>query len=262
MRIKPDHFIRFLILAVISITMFSSCVPYKNLLYLRSEAEEDDTVKQKEIYPLNLSEYKVQPGDNLYIRLLSVNEDLTEYINTSGINTGYDASIYLESYSVNDSGFITMPVIGEIYVNNMSLAQITDLIQKELDKYLKEVAVIVKLVNFNISVMGEVLAPGQYKIYQDQVNVFEVISMAGDMTPYAKRDNVVLIRQTQDGSVIFRLNLQDISILESEQYYMQPNDIVYVEPVRGRNFLFTAFPYTLFFGSVTTVLLIMTYFKN
>ena len=103
--------------------------------------------------------------------------------------------------------------------------------------------VIVKLANFRVSMVGEFNNPGKYVVYQDKINIFEAIAMAGDMTDFAKRDKVLLVRQSEKGVKTYRLNLNDYSLLESEFYYLMPNDLVYVEPLKGKQFAFSEFPY-------------------
>jgi polysaccharide export outer membrane protein len=110
--------------------------------------------------------------------------------------------------------------------------------------------------------VGEFNKPGKYVIYQDKINLFEAIAMAGDMTDFAKRDRVMLVRQYEKGVKTHRLNLNDYSLLESEFYYLLPNDLVYVEPLKGKQFAFSEFPYALIFTTITTTLLLIEYFSK
>ncbi len=99
-----------------------------------------------------------------------------------------------------------------------------------------------------LSLVGEVNKPGQYKIYQDKINIFEMIAMAGDLSVYAKRDDVVLVRKTETGSQIHHIDLLDEELLESEFYYLMPDDIIYIKPVKGKNFAFSFISiYTCYF---------------
>jgi len=179
-------------------------------------------------------------------------------------NSNYynDAGIYLNSYMVSDSGYVDFPFVGKIYVKGLSLEQAKDLIQDIVKDYLKETTVIVKLAIFKVTVIGEVNRPGIVNIYQNKMNIFELIAMAGDMTSFAKRDKIYLVRETQDGTKVIQLNLNDINILESDYYYIQPDDVVYVPPVKGKNYAFANFPYTLIFTTITTTLLLINFFKT
>jgi polysaccharide export outer membrane protein len=126
----------------------------------------------------------------------------------------------------------------------------------------KNTVVIVKLANFRITMLGEFKMPGKYLVYQDKINIFEAIAMAGDMTEFAKRNHVLLIRQTEKGSKTYRVNLNTNSILESDLYHLKPNDLVYVEPVNAKPFAFSEFPYVLIFSTITTTLLLIEYFNK
>jgi polysaccharide export outer membrane protein len=143
----------------------------------------------------------------------------------------------------------------------MTLEEAKLAVQKQTDKYLINTMLILKLVNYNVSVVGEVKRPGQYKIYQDHINIFEVLALAGDMTTFAKREDVILVRKTEKGSKVYKLDLLDDKFLESELFYIKPDDIIYVQPVKGRNFAFTAFPYTLVISSISLVIALFALFK-
>ena len=135
-------------------------------------------------------------------------------------------------------------------------------IQKAVDEKLKFASVVVKLVNYNLSVLGEVKRPAMYKIYQDRVSVFEAIAMAGDMTVGAKRDDVIIIRKTPSGVEYHHVNLLKDSFLQSEYYYLMPGDIVYVQPVKNINYVFASAPYALILSTISTMVLIATFLLN
>jgi polysaccharide export outer membrane protein len=157
---------------------------------------------------------------------------------------------------------VEFPLIGKIMVNNLTIEQIQRQLQEKVNEYLKNTVVIVKLANFRVSMVGEFNNPGKYVIYQDKINIFEAISMAGDMTDFAKRNKVLLVRQSEKGVQTYRINLNDYSILESDYYYLMPNDLVYVEPLKGKQFAFSEFPYVLILTTITTTLLLLNYFNQ
>ncbi len=236
---------------IIVLFVLSSCVPMKKQIYLQVE-DADST--QSQYVNDNTPSYTLQPGNNLYMQVVSVDREVTAFFNagmgTSG-NIYYDAAVYLNSYSVNDSGFVELPFIGYLDVKGLTLKKAKEKVQQEVDTYVKKTMVVLKLVNYNVSVVGEVKRPGQFKIYQDHITIFEVLSLAGDMTTFAKRGEVILVRKTEKGSKMHKINFLEDKILESEFYYIMPDDIVYVPPVRGRNFAFTAFPYTLVISTIS-----------
>lgn len=211
--------------------------------------------------------YRIQPGDNLYIRVVSMDEKTNLFLNSMGggqyaQNITSDASVYLNSYMVSTKGTIQFPLTGEIYVKNMTVAQVKDSIQKDLGQYLKKSIVIVKLVNFNITLLGEVRRPGQYKIYQNNINLFEAVSMAGDLSDFARRSDVTIIRQSKTGSQVFHVDMTKKDVLSSPYFYLKPNDIVYIPPLKGKQFSFATFPYGVVFSALSTALLLISFFKK
>ena len=240
--------------------IFSSCVPQKKMLYLQVTDDADTLTTFKNERKI---EYLVQPGDNLYIRVVTPDEKSTFLLNplTYGNNTNInnDASVYLNSYSVTESGYLDFPMVGEILVKNLNVEEIKGKIEDKLNALLIQYVVIVKLVNFNITMLGEVQRPGQYKIYQDNINIFEAVSMASDLTDFANRNKVAIIRQTKTGSEVVYVDMTKRDLLLSEYYYLRPNDIVYVQPLKGKQFTFANFPYGIVFGFISTTILLLSY---
>jgi polysaccharide export outer membrane protein len=242
----------------------ASCVPQKKIVYMqvKNEADTMSTFKnQRKI------DYRIQPGDNLYIRVVSMDEKTNLFLNSMGggqyaQNITSDASVYLNSYMVSTKGTVQFPLTGEIYVKNLTVGQIKDTIQKKLSQYLKESVVIVKLVNFNITLLGEVRRPGQYKIYQNNINLFEAVSLAGDLSDFAKRSDVTIIRQSKNGSKVYHVDMTKKDVLSSPYFYLKPNDIVYVPPLKGKQFSFATFPYGVVFSALSTALLLISFFKK
>lgn len=212
--------------------------------------------------------YTVKPGDNLYIRINSLDPKTYNFFNTDGNSTyssgNYmtnESSVYFNSYMVNDLGLIDFPIIGKIKVEGKTIDQIKNAIQSKVDEYLMQTNVIVKLANFKITILGEVQRPGKYSIYQDYISIFEAIGLAGDLKTFANRNKITVVRETENGSKIFTLDITKRNILESESYYLKPNDVVYVEPLDSKTWTFEAFPYAVVLSTVTTTLLILQYFK-
>jgi len=251
-----------LLQVLVVLLLLASCVPQKKIKYLQTLQEQDTTDMYANKRPLD---YKVQPNDNLYIRIFSLDERTYLFFNMAS-NANYsqytnDASIYLNSYSVDKQGYIDFPIVGQVMVWGLTVEQVKDVLQKKVDEYLTETMVVVKMVNFNITILGEVHRPGQLKIYQDEINIFEAISMAGDLTDFANRKKIALVRQTPEGSKVIYLDLNKADIISSEYYYMMPNDILYASPLGIKQWGFTTFPYAVVFGALSTALLLINYFK-
>jgi len=243
--------------------VLSSCVPMKKMLYLQVKGSADTLssfVNERKI------DYRIQPGDNLYIRVITLDEKTTLMLNPltgSGANSNVsDASVYLTSYTVNEAGYLDFPLVGEIFVRNMNVDEVRDAIAEELKVYLKELVVVVKLVNYNLTVLGEVNHQGQYKVYQTDINLFEAIAMASGMTDFANRNKVAIIRLNKTGSSIHYVDMTRKDILSADYYYLKPNDIIYVPPVKGKQFGFATFPYVMILSTITTTILLLNYFQT
>ena len=248
------------ILAVL--VLLSSCISQKRIKYMQP-AHEDSTNRVLFQTP-EYQEYHLGVGDNLYIKVQSLDQKSNEFFNRDQQNraSGYnDASIYLESYTVDQEGNIFFPFIGPIKVIGLTIDQTKLKIEEVMNKYLKETTIIVKLVNFNITFVGEIRRPGEYKVYQDKINIFEAISLAGDITDYGNKNEVKLMRMSDDGMVLHILDLTKEDILESPYFYLKPNDVIYIEPLKGKQFAFATFPYALLFSTITTLIVLLTFIQ-
>ena len=244
---------------------FASCVPQKNMLYLK-EARMAAENLSKEYVNSRAVDYKLQPGDNLYIRFINTMDERGAALLSGNANQSYymssDANIYLQSYTLDEEGLIELPLTGKIDLKNLTVEQAKEKMQTEINKFVNQTTLIVKLSNFNLTVLGEVNRPGMYKVYQTQINLFEAVSMAGNMTSFAKNNEVKIIRQTDNGSEIATVDMGRADILSSPYYYLKPNDIIYVEPLRIKQWGFTSFPYSTVISIVTLGLTMLNFYLN
>ena len=250
--------------ALLMAMLFASCVPQKKMLYLK-EAQmlaENQSINYVNDRSIN---YKLQPGDNLFIHFVNTIDERSMVLLNGGSTSNYlsgDASIYLRSYTLDEDGFIEMPLVGKIELKNLTVDEAKDRLQSVLNQYINETTIIVKLSNFNLTVLGEVNHPGMYKVYQSQINLFEAISLAGNMTNFAKNEEVRIIRQTDNGSEIITVDMGSADILASPYYYLKPNDIIYVEPLKIKQWGFTTFPYSIVLSIITLVITLYSLFRK
>lgn len=245
---------------------FASCVPQKKMLYLKDPAMLTETLSKNYVND-RTADYKLQPGDNLYIRAINTidtqsTSSLNGDANTRSTTSFNEAGIYLTSYTVDEAGFIELPLAGKIEVKNLTLEQAKDKMQTAIDQYMNGTMLIVKLSNFNLTLLGEVTKPGMYKVYQSQINLFEAISMAGNLTNFAKRNEVKIIRQTDDGSEIVTVDMGQADILSSPYYYLKPNDIIVVDPLPIKQWGFTSFPYSTVISIITLGVTLVTLYMR
>lgn len=218
--------------------IFPSCVPTKKLTYLQEGNADLE-------YSLKRSQYLVQPNDILSITIRTYDLETSQLFNISQVGNGSagalnagDILFYLQGYSVDLAGNIRVPIIGEVYVNGLTIDGVQELIEKELNNYFDKEAinVTVQLAGIRFSIVGEVNRPGKYVIYQNQVNIFEALAQAGDITIVGNRQEVMVVRQSPDGVQTFTLDLTDSQVINDPRYFIQPNDVINIKPLPQKSF--------------------------
>lgn len=231
MLFKPMRKFFYLIVAVF---FMSSCgVKYKTVPYFTDLPQ--DSLIQEQIK--NQTILKIQKNDILAITVSSLNPEASAIFNmgtTSSIQgnvaTNINPAITANGFMVDEKGAIQLPLIGAVQVEGLTTTAARELIQGKLITYLKEPVVSIRLVNFRVSVLGDVAKPGVYPVSNERVNVSEALSMAGDLTITATRNNVLLIRETDGKRQYIRLDMQSKELFNSPYYYLQNNDVLYIQP--------------------------------
>jgi polysaccharide biosynthesis/export protein len=216
----------------------------------------------------NPPEYLVQIGDVLYIKVQSMDEKASAFITGDASNQSSnngsqisEQSLYYNGYEVGPNGTIRLPYIDSFFVCGMTTDQIASMLTDSLAPFIKETLISVKLGSFRVCVFGEVQNPGTYLFYRTHVSVFDVIALAKP-TEFYNATNVVITRQVKDKRIqIERIDLTTSNILSSPFYYLQPNDQIYVEPLKVKKYGFSTFPYALLLSTLSTIMLIYTIFK-
>ncbi len=249
---------------LVSVTIFSSCISSKEVTYLQSK--EDEEVKSS--YINKPADYKIQFGDNLYIKLSSLEPEIN-LILTPGTQTNISQGAYAkykDIYYVNTEGYIVLPQLEKVYIKGYSLEQVRDTLEHQIRKFFNRISVDVRLAENYVTILGEVNKPGRYLVdFNDKINVFELIGMAGDLNYEANRSIIKLLRKNDDRIDVSYINLLDADILGSENYYLLPNDIVYVEPLNAVFWDKKTMPFTttlaLILSVTTSILVIIAYLK-
>ena len=247
----------FLFLSLIAINF--SCVTNKELIYLQPDKKKGP---QEEAFHLDRMEGNlIQPGDELYIRVTSFDET-SNFFNISARELYVREDITLLSYTVNEEGYVRLPYMGNVFLMGKTLEEASSLIEKELQGYLNQPAVSVKFVNKKVTVLGEVGRPGVYMFYDKRINIFQALGYAGDITRFGNRKVVLVIREEDNAVSKNYVNLLDENILTSYYYFVKPNDIVYVQPLRKQIWGIREVPYSLIISTITTALLIMNFLRT
>ncbi len=174
----------------------------------------------------------IKSGDILSITISNLNPESNTLFNNGFIeNNGTPSNTpNIQGYLVDNKGEINFPVIGSVKLEGLNKQEAIELLKNQLSKYIKNAIINIRFVNFKISVIGEVNKPSTFNIQNEKVSVLEALSLAGDLTMYGKRENVVLIREVNQKRTLTRINLNSKSFLNSPNFYLQQNDIIYVEP--------------------------------
>jgi polysaccharide biosynthesis/export protein len=254
------------ILLLISPLFIVSCLSVKRINYLQRDSF---AVLDPEKFKIERPEYKVQVNDILAVDIRNENNqpdpELTVPVavqgggGAGGVGQGNLANLYLRGQSVNAEGKINLPNVGEFYVKDLTVKQIQADVEKAVAKFYKQPYVTVKIVNFKISVLGEVRSPGHFYIFNNQATVLEGISYAGDMLDYANRKEIKLVRQTAEGNEVVLLDLTDSNLLLSKYFYLQPNDQIIVPPLKAKARRLNIPVLTAILGGISTTILILNY---
>ena len=248
---KPvSNFLNPIFFVLLFYLLASSCTTTKNVPYFM---DLTDTSKIYTQAIKNTYEIQIQPDDILEIIINDINAQAAAPFNLGNTNppsvpgmqilqstlgtkpnTANTTTATGQGYLVDKSGTIDFPVLGNFKVQELTVPQLKDTLKQKLEKYLQNPIINVRLLNYKVTVLGEVLRPATYSIPSERVTIVDAIGMAGDLTIYGKRENVLLIREENGERKFIRLNLNSSNIFESPYYYLKQNDIIYVEPNKAK----------------------------
>ena len=218
---------RFLLFCSI-IVVFSSCITNKNLEYLHTES---DTLRS------TTYDYVVQKEDLLSVQISSTTKSDYDFFNLQETSNPQlmSQNPYLYGYLVKSDGIVSLPMIGNVKVEGFTISEVENVISQIASTYFKDPIVKINILNFKVSILGEVKNPGEYNIIRSNQNIFHLIGKAQDLTEFANRKRVKVIRKhgVESTRVIY-LDLTDPKLLNNKKIYLQPQDIVYVEPLRKK----------------------------
>ncbi len=215
-----------LILLSAILILSESCITRKDISYFQ---DIGDTLSIQKIS--RDFEAVIQSGDILSIHVTSLSNEASSFFNVIGETTDQQVA---NTYLVNASGEIEMPLIGSVPIAGKTSESGKQLIKEKLQKYLVDPTVNLRIRNFKVTVLGEVQVPGVYTIPNEKITLIEALGLAGDMTIFAKRINVLVIREEGGQRSLVKLDLTSKEFFESDYYYLHSNDILYVEPGKGK----------------------------
>ena len=250
-----------IILIVSTLLIFTGCTTQKKLAYFNtvtaSSAESINAQLKNE-----RADARILTDDRLSITVSALDPNAVAIYNlpfVSFASPGSDqiyASPVLQSYLVNSKGNINFPVLGEIKLEGLTLTEAGNLIKSKLAEHVADPIVNIQFVNFRITVLGEVLSPGQFPVTNERVTILDALGLAGDMTAYGRRDNVLLTRNNNGKLEFARINLNSDEVFKSPYFYLQQNDVIYVEPNTVKSISSQDIP--LYLSSLSTLATLVT----
>ena len=229
-----------------ALILLSSCAHTRNVVYFHDLADTTRLYTQDSIQNFHA---RIQPGDILDIYVSSLNAQASAVFNlgnvspapasAQGLGSGQGTAVIgdaggIRGYKVDDDGTIDYPVLGKLSVGGMTPSGLRDTLKVKLDEYLKVPTVNVRFLNYKITVLGEVSRPATYVVTSERATVIDLLGMAGDLTIYGRRDNIMVIREEKGKRTFARLDLTSSKVFSSPYYFLKQNDVVYVEPNRTK----------------------------
>jgi polysaccharide export outer membrane protein len=225
--------------------VLASCAPVEKLKYV--DDKTPSSVKNE--YFNDRTEKKIQPYDYLYIKIFSLDEKTNSIFN----ERSYSIDNELLSYAVDGEGNISMPFVGEIFVKNLTINEARNKVEKSLGVYLNNISVIVRFVSNKVTVIGEVNNPGQHPFYDEKVTVFQALGFAGGSSGLGDLSRVTLVREKDNVIKYYYLDLTKKNIASSEYYYLLPNDVVIINPIKAKYRTLRDYPLALTATLLTSI---------
>ncbi len=252
---KKQFGILLVLFAISSLISLSSCTR-KNYKYIEAKGETSDTTTYfKNPPPI----YRLQPQDILNITILTTDPKINRLFSVGQQGSNFNqstngGSFYLSGFTLTNEGEIEIPIVGKINLLGETLQDAQAKIRKETKKLLPNALVHVKLVSFKITFLGEVAKKGPIYIYQDKINILEALGRVAGITDYGDKANLLIVRPTEVGQKIIRIDVSDRELLASENFFLYPEDIVIVEPIKSKIFRLNVSDYMLIVSTAVSTL--------
>jgi len=252
-----------IVLTGIILSFLSGCVSQKEVEYMQRTDRTPKSFDEAEV-----PDYRLKPNDELYIKVNSLDDPTSNIFSTA---TGQQSSntenispfgASLISYTINKEGYLQLPIVGNIFVKDRTLSEVSIILTDSLSHILSQPIVKVKLVNRYVSVLGYVRTPGHFPYSQEKLSIYDALGLAGDVTIFANRKDVTLTRNENGKNLLIKLDLTKPEILASSYYYIRPNDMIYVKPLKKRIWGISEFPFGILLSSLSFSLLVYSITKK
>ena len=238
---------------IILIFIFSvSCVPVTQLSYFNDLKD----LEEPEVNPR--TQKLIMPFDRLYIKVISIDPQISQIFSTGEeMRSGTTSGIL--GYLVDEMGNVNFPFVGSINVLSLTTAQAGEKIQKAMNDYVSNASVTVKYIDNQVTIIGEVQNQGVYPFTMDKLNIYEALGLGGGLTPYGDRKKVILTRNEGGKIMHYQLDLSDSKIATKDYYYILPNDVIIVEPMKAISYSYQNITYTTILSSITTLIAVLLF---
>lgn len=249
---------------------FTSCITRKHITYFQDiPASDSAQVSSNSGLRTAIYETIIKSGDILNITVMSLSAETNTLINFPLINQNFSApektlTQATPGFLVDSRGSIQVPLVGELKVDGLTTNQIRLLLTEKLDKYIQSPTVSVRFSNFKITILGDVTRPGVYPVPNERITLMEALGLSGDLSVFGLRKGVKLIREVNGKNHIYKIDLTSKDVLNSPYMYLQPNDLIYVDPGSGKaanaDNIYRILP--IFISSVSALTVLLLYFKR
>ncbi|MDQ3100468.1 MAG: polysaccharide export protein [Bacteroidota bacterium] len=256
------HIIRKSIPFLLIMLLFGSCVGKRSINYLHDRSL---SVGASKLFDNKKFEYRIQVNDVLSIRVMGLDEATHRFFNIEGQNNfqGFnDAALYVNGFSVDKNGHVQLPTVGKIKVQGLTVGEAQELVQRKINEYFTNATVILKMVSFRVSVLGDVERPGAFFVYHNQITILEALSMSGGPNEFADKTHVTLMRQSDRGVQAIYIDLSNTSVLSSEYYYLLPNDVLYVPTLGARASRLNLDLFVILLSTISTAAVVFTIIQS
>jgi polysaccharide export outer membrane protein len=240
------------VIAILATIFSVSCVPVERLSYFNDINDLTEPEKNPR------TQKAIMPFDRLYIKVISIDPQTSLIFNSTDEMRNGESNGVL-GYLVDEAGNVNFPFVGNINVVSLTTAKASEKIQKALSDYVSNISVSVKYIDNQVTIMGEVNRQGVFSFIQDKLNIYEALGLGGGLSEYGDRKKIILVRNENSKIMHYRLDLSDSKIAGKDYYYIIPNDVIIVEPLKARSSSYQNITYTTILSSITTLIAVLLF---
>ena len=253
---KPVCKVSFLAFVFAMLISFSGCVRYKSVVYMQDRYSKIDSLNS--IPTSQETNVVLRSGDNIYVNVFGPNlADLGLF--TKGSSTSNETNTYTEGYVIDLNGEINFPVTGKVKIAGLTIEMAQKMIQEKVNEYILNAVVDIRLMNYDITILGEVAKPGTYTFMEQNVNLLDVLGKAGDCNNYSDKRNIMVVRKEGDKTYTATINILSSDFIANPYFWLKPNDVIYIKPLRAKMMNINGPLINIILSSVSTITTILLY---